>query len=234
MYYEKVPSDAELEAQPLAGPSAHGTATATARATLRVQILLVCAAYATVGPTLVLVNNHILRSLNFPLPLILSAFGLVTTSVSCAFIIHVLPRLRRVCRRKSPLEELQTPHSSLEGGVLASPSSPESRGPSGPAITFQFWLMNMIPIGAAQGLTFFGTNAAYMYLTITFTQMLAAFTPTVTMALLYLSGVEAPTLRAGTAVLAIGFGCALSSYGEGQFNLVGVLLHASASHVKAM
>ena len=80
----------------------------------------------------------------------------------------------------------------------------------------------MVPIGAAQGLTFAATNAAYMYLTITFTQMLAAFTPTVTLVLLYLFGVEVPTVRASVCVLVIGFGCALSSYGEGHFNAIGV------------
>ena len=43
-------------------------------------------------------------------------------------------------------------------------------------VTFRFWLHNMVPIGAAQGLTFACSNAAYMYLTITFNQMLAALT----------------------------------------------------------
>ena len=52
--------------------------------------------------------------------------------------------------------------------------------------------------------------------------MLAAFTPTVTLVLLYLFRVETPTLRASVCVLIIGLGCALSSYGEGHFNLVGV------------
>ena len=50
--------------------------------------------------------------------------------------------------------------------------------------------------------------------------MLSAFTPTVTLFLLYVSGVEVPTTGATLAVVAIGFGCLLSSYGEGHFNPV--------------
>jgi len=61
-----------------------------------------------------------------------------------------------------------------------------------------------------------------MYLTITFTQMLAAFTPTVTLVLLYLTGIEIPTRRSSVSVVLITCGCVISSYGEVQFDLVGV------------
>ena len=194
----------------------------SAKALLRVQVVLVCALYAIVGPSLVLINNHILKQFNFPFPLFLSALGLITTSCVCIFIIHVLPRIRR---RYLGLPAPRTPVPSAEG--LSSPRLSEERGTSSEAvgaggITFKFWLRNMVPIGAAQGLTFASTNAAYMYLTITFTQMLAAFTPTVTLVLLYLFGVETPTRRASVCVLFIGFGCALSSYGEGHFDVLGV------------
>ena len=53
--------------------------------------------------------------------------------------------------------------------------------------------------------------------------MLSAFTPSVTLLLLYLTGVETPTARATQATLMIGADCALSSYGEGHFHPVGVL-----------
>jgi len=191
-------------------------------ASLRVLTVLVCVLYAVVGPTLVLVNNHILKSLHFPFPLFLSALGLVTTSCVCVFMLHVLPRLRRaVCARWVPMsarsigKEPDSPAHALQpSGLLGEGLNAD--------IGFDFWLRNMVPIGAAQGLTFASTNAAYMYLTITFTQMLAAFTPTVTLVLLYVSGVEVPTTNASLAVLVIGLGCALSSYGEGHFHLMGV------------
>ena len=260
-YYEKVSSDAEAESTPLAG---HKTASRTNAAKVRMQIIIVCCLYAFVGPALVLINNHILKSLSFPFPLFLSALGLITTSCVCAFILHVLPRLQELHRplslhspsRRSSLDtpDAGTELTAVREGIV-SPPSPRSRADSSPAeappvltrggsgsdlgggsrgsgselgggvrggITLDFWLRNMIPIGAAQGVTFASTNAAYMYLTITFTQMLAAFTPTVTLVLLYLFGVEVPTLRASVCVFVIGLGCVLSSYGEGHFSMVGV------------
>ena len=64
--------------------------------------------------------------------------------------------------------------------------------------------------------------------------MLAAFTPTVTLVLLYLFGVETPTTTASLSVLAIGFGCALSSYGEGHFSLIGVAFRSLGIFSEAM
>jgi len=222
-------SDTEAESTPLQEEhllkeAAGSQSGLSAGALIRVQAVLVCSAYAIVGPSLVLVNNHILKSFNFPFPLFLSALGLVTTSCVCVFIIHVLPWLRvKSLGRPSPAPRLPVPSPDrLSSPRLSTDGSDrgDSRWPGG--INFRFWVRNMIPIGAAQGLTFASTNAAYMYLTITFTQMLAAFTPTVTLVLLYLFGVETPTRRASICVLIIGVGCALSSFGEGHFDLLGV------------
>lgn len=169
-YYEKVPSDAELESTPLASVRVR---TAAPLASVRAMTVLVCLLYAVVGPTLVLVNNHILKSLHFPFPLFLSALGLVTTSLVCVFMLHVLPRLRRAARKRlvpmgarSTAKEPESPAHALQPpGLLGDGLNADIR--------FDFWLRNMVPIGAAQGLTFASTNAAYMYLTITFTQVCA-------------------------------------------------------------
>ena len=100
MYYEKLSSDSEAESTPLAGGlarAAHGGASShlSSKAQARALIVTTCCLYAVVGPALVLINNHILKSLNFPFPLFLSALGLMTTSCVCAFMLHVLPRLQR-------------------------------------------------------------------------------------------------------------------------------------------
>uniref|UniRef100_A0A7S4F811 Sugar phosphate transporter domain-containing protein n=2 Tax=Chrysotila carterae TaxID=13221 RepID=A0A7S4F811_CHRCT len=73
-----------------------------------------------------------------------------------------------------------------------------------------------------------------MYLTITFTQMLSAFTPSVTLLLLYLTGTDSPTPRATAAVLFISLGCALSSYGEGHFDMVGVAFRCVGIFTEAL
>eukprot|EP00966_Prymnesium_polylepis_P082013 1900067-Prymnesium_polylepis.1 len=261
MYYEKVPSDAELEAQPLkpltisksTSPrihrlaDEHGVPLRTNSATLRLQIILACIAYALVGPALVMCNNHILKQLHFPYPLILSSIGLVTTAVVCSIILRVCAMI--TAQRKAAAAATQpTGSPGLTGGAdgdgarrgIEEPLTPTggelprpALAASGmPSVSFGFWLRNMVPIGAAQGLTFFGTNAAYMYLTITFTQMLAAFTPTVTLVLLYLTGIEIPTRRSSVSVVLITCGCVISSYGEVQFDLVGVACASAATQTR--
>ena len=143
--------------------------------------------------------------------------------------MQLVPRLTRAAVKASPpptnsssaaaQPPLPPPSPLLEfdeeepdtpvGGVHDAPRSAAQ-------VTFRFWLHNMVPIGAAQGLTFACSNAAYMYLTITFNQMLAALTPSVTLLLLYLLGVETPTRRTSAAVVLISAGCFISSYGEGR------------------
>jgi len=231
-YYDKVPSDVEQE---LVQPLAHSNSDSAQRLTtswckkrarscggvsLRRQIetIAICVAYTVVGPSVIVVNNHIIKTLHFPYPLTLSLIGLFTTACCCAFVLRVLPW---VLGLYSGLKESE-PDKGL--GQLATEGQP--CGGMLPVLhtrfSYRFWFLNMVPIGLAQGVTFACGNAAYMYLTITFTQMLSAFTPTVTLVLLYLTGIEVPTTRASIAVLLIGFGCAVSSYGEGNFHVVGV------------
>ena len=88
----------------------------------------------------------------------LSVLGLVTTTAVCSFVLRVYPHMQRALVR--------VPKSPPPG--TSSPPEPYFHTPA--KISNQFWLTNMVPIGAAQGITFACGNAAYMYLTITFTQ----------------------------------------------------------------
>ena len=233
-YYEKMPSDDDGALQPIIAKD--GREPAAGRTwQQRVQIIAACSTYAVVGPTLIVVNNHILKHLSFHYPMLVATAGLLTTSAVCATCVQLVPRLTRAAVKASPpptnsssaaaQPPLPPPSPLLEfdeeepdtpvGGVHDAPRSAAQ-------VTFRFWLHNMVPIGAAQGLTFACSNAAYMYLTITFNQMLAALTPSVTLLLLYLLGVETPTRRTSAAVVLISAGCFISSYGEGHFDLVGV------------
>ena len=118
----------------------------------------------------------------------------MTTAIVCATILWL-----EGFRRGSTADEAPVPQTPGSGAIGRGRPTARARrvGPDAAADGVEdaerrlcVWLHNMVPIGAAQGLGFFGTNA-YMYLTITFTQMLAAFTPTVTLVLLYLTGARA-------------------------------------------
>jgi len=235
MYYEKVASDHEMESEPLSGSTSGAKAASLSAARHQMQVLTCCTTYALVGPMLVLVNARILNELHFPFPLFLSALGQVVTSLYCVASIHLLPRLNKLwMAQRARIGVAPSPRSSIEPVPLASPKGDGSEPGGGfGSITLEFWLWNMIPIGAAQGVTFASTNAAYMYLTITFTQMLASFTPTVTLVLLYVSGVEVPTTRATICVCLIGLGCAMASFGEDQLSLVGMAFRSCGIFAEA-
>ena len=233
-YYEKMPSDDDGALQPIIAKD--GREPAAGRTwQQRVQIIAACSTYAVVGPTLIVVNNHILKHLSFHYPMLVATAGLLTTSAVCATCVQLVPRLTRAAVKASPpptnsssaaAQPPQPPPSPLLEFDEEEPDTPVGGVHDAPRsaaqVTFRFWLHNMVPIGAAQGLTFACSNAAYMYLTITFNQMLAALTPSVTLLLLYLLGVETPTRRTSAAVVLISAGCFISSYGEGHFDLVGV------------
>jgi len=89
-------------------------------------------------------------------------------------------------------------------------------------ITLGFCMSNLVPIGGALAATLASGNAVYLYLPVGFIQMLKAFTPTVTLTLLWLTGIEVPTPRVLLTVLGICAGTAIASLGEGSFNILGL------------
>ena len=101
-------------------------------------------------------------------------------------------------------------------------------------ITRRFFVSNLLPIGAALATTLASGNAVYLYLPVGFIQMLKAFTPTVTIAMLYVSGIEVPTVRVACAVVGICAGTAVASLGEGSFNVVGLALMLTAEVSEAV
>lgn len=158
----------------------------------RLEIVTVCVAYAIFGPAVIVVNNHIVKDLNFPYPMILSAIGLFTTACFCTILMHTFPSI--ATRADAAPVPVRLDRSGIISPDVAA-TGPDS-GDSSPVIavrahspvterwrpTWSFWLYNMAPIGVMQGITFACGNAAYMHLTITFTQMLSASTPTVSTA----------------------------------------------------
>jgi drug/metabolite transporter (DMT)-like permease len=66
-------------------------------------------------------------------------------------------------------------------------------------------------------------NVVYLYLTVAFIQMLKAFTPVVTMACLFVAGLESPTRAMIAAVMLTASGTALAAAGEMRLNLLGLM-----------
>lgn len=90
-------------------------------------------------------------------------------------------------------------------------------------LTWRFWLTRILPVGLFMALTLHFGNVVYLYLTVSFIQMLKAFTPIVTMFALFAAGLETPTPRLISAVVLIAVGTAIASYGEINLSVIGVV-----------
>ena len=63
-------------------------------------------------------------------------------------------------------------------------------GTAGKNFNVKFYVTNIMPIGFFMAATLMAGNAVYMYLSVSFIQMLKAFTPVFTMVGLYIAGLE--------------------------------------------
>ncbi|KAJ4750927.1 Nucleotide-sugar transporter family protein [Rhynchospora pubera] len=90
------------------------------------------------------------------------------------------------------------------------------------------YVSSVVPIGALYSLSLWFSNSAYMYLSVSFIQMLKALMPVA----VYSIGImfKKETFNSSTMLnmLSISFGVAIAAYGEARFNVTGVSLQLAA------
>ncbi|KAJ1686781.1 hypothetical protein LUZ63_018171 [Rhynchospora breviuscula] len=90
------------------------------------------------------------------------------------------------------------------------------------------YVSSVLPIGALYSLSLWFSNSAYMYLSVSFIQMLKALMPVA----VYSIGImfKKETFNSSTMLnmLSISFGVAIAAYGEARFNVTGVSLQLAA------
>eukprot|EP00850_Spirogloea_muscicola_P019446 SM000190S04882 [mRNA] locus=s190:243345:245598:- [translate_table: standard] len=95
-------------------------------------------------------------------------------------------------------------------------------------MSWEIYLTSVVPIGALYSMSLWFSNSAYIYLSVSFIQMLKALMPVA----VYLLGVvfKKETYRITTManMVIISFGVAIAAFGEAKFNLTGVSLQLSA------
>jgi drug/metabolite transporter (DMT)-like permease len=96
-------------------------------------------------------------------------------------------------------------------------------------VSLKIYLSKVVPISIcfASSLTF--GNKAYIYLSVSFIQMLKAFTPVAVLLLSFLGGLETPSLLQLAIVLFICLGVTLSTVGELRFSMLGFLVQVFTS-----
>ncbi|GAX76953.1 hypothetical protein CEUSTIGMA_g4400.t1 [Chlamydomonas eustigma] len=95
-------------------------------------------------------------------------------------------------------------------------------------ISADTYLSCILPIGLLFAGTLWTSNAAYLYLSVSFIQMLKATMPLVVFMVGCGFGTEKFTMNSAGNMVIVGIGIAIASYGEILFVLVGVLLQAGS------
>ncbi|KAL1193298.1 putative sugar phosphate/phosphate translocator [Cardamine amara subsp. amara] len=90
------------------------------------------------------------------------------------------------------------------------------------------YLRSVVPIGALYSLSLWLSNSAYIYLSVSFIQMLKALMPVAVYSIGVLLKKETFKSQTMTNMLSISFGVAIAAYGEAKFDPWGVFLQLGA------
>ncbi|KAD4180282.1 hypothetical protein E3N88_28873 [Mikania micrantha] len=95
-------------------------------------------------------------------------------------------------------------------------------------MTRDVYLKSVVPIGLLYSLSLWLSNSAYIYLSVSFIQMLKALMPVAVYSIGVLFKKESFKTQTMSNMLSISFGVAIAAYGEAQFNTFGVALQLGA------
>jgi drug/metabolite transporter (DMT)-like permease len=95
-------------------------------------------------------------------------------------------------------------------------------------LSFEFWLTRIVPTGLLSAATMGAGNSVYLYLSVSFTQMLKALTPVYILLCLVLFRIETPKSNVVLAVFLMSFGTMIASAGELRFSWTGYILQCLA------
>ncbi|OVA14400.1 Triose-phosphate transporter domain [Macleaya cordata] len=90
------------------------------------------------------------------------------------------------------------------------------------------YISSVLPIGALYSLSLWFSNSAYIYLSVSFIQMLKALMPVAVYSIGVLCKKETFKTESMANMLSISFGVAIAAYGEARFDSWGVILQLAA------
>ncbi|KAJ7683007.1 TPT-domain-containing protein [Mycena rosella] len=90
------------------------------------------------------------------------------------------------------------------------------------------YIRSILPIGLLFSGSLILSNSAYLYLSISYIQMLKAFNAVAVLLISWAFRITEPNRKLGVIVCMISFGVALTSSGELRFNLLGFIIQAAA------
>ena len=96
-------------------------------------------------------------------------------------------------------------------------------------VNTQYWVRNILPVAICSAATLACSNSAYLYLTVSFIQMLKAFSPVLVLFIAVFFKVDKPTLPVIVSIIVICLGSFLASIGEVGLNLFGLIIFMLAA-----
>ncbi len=90
-------------------------------------------------------------------------------------------------------------------------------------VSYRVMMKSFIPIALFYAMSLVLCNQAYRYLSVSYIQMLKAFTPVYVLGIGVIGGLEKPSILQLSVVFMICFGVSLSSFGELEFVLIGFI-----------
>lgn len=102
-----------------------------------------------------------------------------------------------------------------------------------PLVTFAVYRRMFVPIAALFAASLILSNYAYLYLSVSFIQMLKASTPIVVLLLSFAAGLRKVSLELTLVVLTVCVGVIMAAYGELLWSTIGVLLQVGGILVEA-
>lgn len=95
-------------------------------------------------------------------------------------------------------------------------------------LSWDRWAKSILPIGALFSASLIFSNMAYLTLSVSFIQMLKAFTSVAVLGMSIVMGLEKPNQRTMLIVVLISLGVAIASVGEVQFSMSGFISQSLA------
>ncbi|RCV36970.1 hypothetical protein SETIT_8G025000v2 [Setaria italica] len=105
--------------------------------------------------------------------------------------------------------------------------------PTSPPMTPRLYAASVVPIGALYALSLWFSNSAYIYLSVSFIQMLKALMPVAVYSLAVAFRTDSFRRASMLNMLGISAGVAVAAYGEARFDVFGVTLQLAAVAAEA-
>jgi hypothetical protein len=105
--------------------------------------------------------------------------------------------------------------------------------PTSPPMTPSLYVASVLPIGALYALSLWFSNSAYIYLSVSFIQMLKALMPVAVYSLAVALRTDSFRRASMLNMLGISAGVAVAAYGEARFDVLGVALQLAAVAAEA-